>query len=320
MGNIGTLGRLGPRSSPLRRGLECLLGVSSEVAIFSTGVISKQETQMLLFIVPLMSKQVAKDFRVVSNKLEQTLRSLCNQGTDAFEVVVVCHERPEIVFSHSKIHYADVDFDLTACIKEKENTIGITVETDFYQRRTDKGRKMLYGYYFAQQFKPTHIMFVDADDLVSNRLAAHCSANPNCAGWYVEKGYRYREQSSWTYLKRMNFHLECGTGFIFRNDIIPVKAPLYKEGFDYYKFLTDHQGVVKRMREAGNPLLPLDFYAVVYVLHSSSFYATEKSREYRYSLYNLLKIVINTRPLTQRIRSEFLMPPTISTDTKRKHV
>ncbi|MEI6231548.1 MAG: glycosyltransferase family 2 protein [Planctomycetota bacterium] len=275
---------------------------------------------MLLFIIPLMSKQVAKDFHVVSNKLEQTLRSICNQGTDDYEVVVVCHERPEIGFSHSKIHYAEVDFDLVSCIKEKDLTVGITTERDFIHRRTDKGRKMLYGYYFAQQFNPTHIMFVDADDFVSNRLAAHCSANPDCAGWYVEKGYRYREFGSWIYLKRTNFHMQCGTGFIMKNNIIPAKPPLYNEGFDYYKFFIAHQSIVRTLREAGTPLLPLAFYAVVYVLHSSSFYATEKSREYRYSIYNLLKIVINMRPLTQSIRSEFGILPASSSVTKQHSV
>lgn len=260
---------------------------------------------MLVFVVPLVSKLVSKNFESTSACLKRTLKSICNQTSGSFEIIVVCHELPQMQFFHKKVHYVAVDFDLSLCIAEKEKTSNNPGLDIVMERLLDKGRKILFGYYEAQRFNPTHIMFVDADDLVSNRLAELCENNPSHYGWYVEKGYRYQENSRCIYLKRRNLHKECGTAFIFRNDLIPAPNPDYNRGFDYYRFFVNHAYVVDKMKKAGYPLSPLPFYGIIYMLHGSNLHATREYEEAKRTLVRVLKNIINMRPLSQKIVREF---------------
>ena len=115
---------------------------------------------MLVFVVPLKSEQVSKSWDKVSQLLERTLKSICNQTSSQFQVVVVCHEKPLVRFSHPAIEYVQMIYD----IPEHPNKI--------VKGLTDKGRKVLRGIVEAKKYNPTHVMLVDADDCVSSKLAS----------------------------------------------------------------------------------------------------------------------------------------------------
>jgi hypothetical protein len=183
---------------------------------------------MLAFIIPLKSAQVSKDWDKTSALFERFLRSVCNQTSSSFKVIVVCNEMPEINFEHENVNYLTVDF--LPPMKEKNPLI---------RARTDKGRRVLRGVVYAQQFFPTHIMIVDADDCVSNRLAAFVKSNSNDNGWYLESGWKYREGNHHIFIKRRRFFTMSGT-----SNIVNVKhlhlpdLPEYNRGYGYYKFYT----------------------------------------------------------------------------------
>ena len=74
-------------------------------------------------------------------------------------------------------------------------------------------------------------MVVDSDDLISNRISKFVNAYPNHKpGWIVTKGYFYREGRRFSFYKKKDFNLLCGSCLIlapeFISDVIipnPIK-------------------------------------------------------------------------------------------------
>lgn len=240
---------------------------------------------MLTFIVPLKSPEVSNSWQRVCQLFERCMRSICNQNSPDFRVVVVCHEKPKIDFTHPHIHYVKVDFPLP---KDK-NRIAIG--------HTDKGRKMLMGLVYARQFNPTHAMLVDADDCVSKRLATLVNNSIECNGWFVNSGYKYQEGSKYIYLKRRNFNRMSGTSNIIRFDLLDLpESPEYNRGYGYYKLYIDHQKVRDYMRQKGTPIKPVPFPASVYILGDENFYGNPNNFSFNF---------INRKLLTSAIKEEF---------------
>jgi len=66
---------------------------------------------MLVFIIPLKSPQAAKSWSQVSKLFERCVKSICNQTSPDFRVLVVC-EKPDIKFSHPHILYLEVNLPI----------------------------------------------------------------------------------------------------------------------------------------------------------------------------------------------------------------
>ncbi|MGD1921077.1 MAG: glycosyltransferase family 2 protein, partial [Pleurocapsa sp.] len=110
---------------------------------------------MFVFIVPLKSAQVSNSWQQVCQLFERTLRSICQQTNQNFQVICVCHEKPEIDFSHPSVSYLQVDFPIPYWNKKT------FVRAENHNQCVDKGRKMWLGLAEAKMFDPSHIMFVD---------------------------------------------------------------------------------------------------------------------------------------------------------------
>ena len=168
---------------------------------------------MVTFIIPVKSAQVSGSWSQFSKLVERTLKSVTNQTSQNFKVVVVCHEIPEIDFVHPNIEYIQVDFGVPQ-LKEapKEKHDGMKEE--------DKSNKILAGVAHAEKYSSDYLMVVDADDCISNKLVAFIEQNTdkNEVGWYINKGYFYREGDRIISLNRENFNTLCGTCIIVRPD------------------------------------------------------------------------------------------------------
>jgi hypothetical protein len=176
---------------------------------------------MLAFIIALKSKTISNSWTLVSDLLERTLRSACNQTSQNFVVVVVCNEKPDVQFEHPKIHYVMVDFIPPAISIEGEISKGYenVHSQDVANKTADKVKKCLRGIEYAQQFSPTHLMMTDADDCVSNRLAETVAKDSACDGWVLRKGYMYREGSRFLVVNRRRFNHVCATSVIIKNGL-----------------------------------------------------------------------------------------------------
>ncbi|NEO20625.1 MULTISPECIES: glycosyltransferase family A protein [unclassified Moorena] len=241
---------------------------------------------MLVFVIPLKSRNVSKSWEHVSKLFERCIKSVCNQTSSEFRVIVVCNEKPEITFSHPHIIYLEVDYPTP---KEK-NPIAIGL--------TDKGRKVLTGLTYARRFDPTHAMNVDADDCVSKQLAEFVRQNPQGNGWFINRGYKYRDGEDCLYLKRKQFYRMSGTANIIRWDLLELpEKPEYNRGYGYYKFYIDHEKVKNILANKGTPLKPLPFSGSVYILGTGENISANEDR--------LSFNIFNRKALSKSICDEF---------------
>lgn len=241
---------------------------------------------MLVFVIALKSQKISTSWQIVSSLFERCVRSICNQTSQDFQIVVVCHEKPNIKFNHPKIDYIEVDFPIP--------------EGDIISKRLDKGHKLLKGLAYAEKFSPSHVMIVDADDCISKHIAEYAIENPDSQGWFIKKGYVYKEGSRFVYLRSKAFSSLCGSGVIIKYGLHPQ---LFKN--DIY----DHQ--ITHLENNIN-LEPLPFTGGVYITEnneniyltnskSSQLKAQIKSKGY----IHYLRDVLQYRLLTENIRKEF---------------
>ena len=197
---------------------------------------------MLVFIIPLKSRANSQSWEMVCQLFERSVRSVCQQTSPNFQAIAVCHDRPDIQFHHSNLHYRQVDFPIPARQEGDRNHHELNY---LNQQRVDKGRKVMAGLDYARQFEPSHVMIVDADDCVSKSLATFVEQRPQENGWLITSGYRYEEGSNCVYFKR-NFYRMCGTCNIIRFDLMKVpENPEYNRGYGYYKYYYNSKKVLQ---------------------------------------------------------------------------
>lgn len=170
---------------------------------------------MLVFIVPVKSKQVSQSWQRLSALFERCLKSVCNQTSSEFKVVVACHEKPKTDFSHPNIYYLQVDFS-------PPNISNLSYGQVKGSGDIDKAKKVLAAVDFSKQFNPEHIMVVDADDCVNKDIAEFVNQHTKCDGWYLKQGYLYEEGKKFIFLNTKNFYQSCGSSIIIKYDLYPL--------------------------------------------------------------------------------------------------
>jgi hypothetical protein len=252
---------------------------------------------MLAFIVPLKSARVAKSWDYVTLLFERCLRSICNQTAPDFKVIVLHHEKPDIDFAHPAVIYVRVD-------------LPVPDPRDHAALNRDGLRKRLRGIALAREFAPTHLMHVDADDCVSNRLAAWVLKNPTAPGWFFNSGYFYRDDGDRIFYKRRGFHTWCGSSLIFRPDVVDLPPGAESDDASIPKLRPDV------LRSA---LAPLPFPGAVYVNtkgsegnHSRRDWWSDYKSNPKLALYRVKKRVdefFRGAPLTVALKEEFGLYP-----------
>ena len=262
---------------------------------------------MLVFVVPLKSSRIARDWSLTCRLLERCLRAICNQTSPRFRVVVVCNERPALSFTHPKVHYLEVDFPPPVPDPTEAPSAGYEYSRsrDIARKNADKARKIRAGLEHAARHRPTHTMVVDADDCVSRRLAEFVEQNPHGAGWYFKKGYFYTEGSRFLFLNRRNFNVVCGTSVV---TAYPHRGLLFANP-DFYQHAFD---------EPPGGLTPLPFPGAVYSMaNGDNIYMSAETRDHIYAtllgrlfsrrVFSVFRKLLSYRPtlLTRSRRAEF---------------
>ena len=171
---------------------------------------------MIVFIVPLKSPKVSASWENTSLLFERTLKSICGQTCKDFRVVVVCHEKPLTNFNTSFVEYIEVDLPIPS--------------RDRFIRNIDKSKKLRIGLERSEQYHPSHVMVVDADDLVSNKIAGFVKKNSEQIGWILNSGYIHEFKNKYLYYLRKDFGQYCGCSVIIKPDLFEC---LFTEE-DYY--------------------------------------------------------------------------------------
>jgi len=246
-------------------------------------------------------------FDDVRGLLAQTLHSIMSQGAPDHRIIVVAGApfAPPVV--DDRITYVEVDFPPPSTAR--------TASFGMPDLRIDRGGKYLIGLIAAKRLGTDHVMFVDADDYVSDRLAAHSAAQPQAPGWFLDRGYLYdRGRAELGVLD--DFHLLCGTSHVVAGHLLPTPADLPLDAAydtvlssvprDYLvRILGSHRWIAGHLAAAGTPLAPLPFLGAVYhVGHGENHTARSGT------------LVVRPCPLSEPVRREFGIPPTLRTSAE----
>ena len=221
---------------------------------------------MLAFIIPVKHPSSCRSYDVVSALLKQTLHSVCRQTSDDFRVIVVCNRKPRYSDVFKNTSFVEVDFPPPQSpVSKSEEHSHVFL---------DKGCKQAIGLVVARQYNPKHIMFTDADDFVSCRIAEFTKMRPAEPGWFFEKGLVFSNLSK-VIEERHRFWSYCGTSHILRHDLIKIPASLSVSqtkqelinsiGLDYLtRILGDHNRYQHLCNSQGETLKPLPFNGAIW--------------------------------------------------------
>lgn len=169
---------------------------------------------MINFIIPVKSKKVTVSWEKFSKIFERTLKSVAKQTSQNFRIIVVCHEKPDVDFTHPNLEIIQVDF-------EPPNLIDAPQEKHNGLKEEDKSKKILAGLEYIKKYKQDYVMVVDADDCISNKIVSVVEQQKeNIPGWYFNQGYVYIEGDKFISLNKKDFNSLCGTCIIIRPDLI----------------------------------------------------------------------------------------------------
>jgi len=257
---------------------------------------------MLGFIVPLRARALARDWDRHVWLLRRTLRSILAQTDSDFRVFLVCHDVPAIPEVAGPVRAIEVDLPLP--------------RRTFDDMCVDKVIKLTRGVERAIAEGCRHVMYVDADDLVSRRLSAFVKNHPHGNGWYFANGYAYRYGERW--LSRQSRHNEiCGTSNIVRADLLRFGAdPAYRHERVETLAAAGHALFPALLEKNRTPLAPLPFPGSVYVRHTDNISGLNESGgpvtpRWRARLGQIRRMpgrIARLRPLSRSVQREFGLP------------
>ena len=254
---------------------------------------------MISFIIPLKSETVSKDWNQVCALCERCLNSIINQTSNKFLVTIVCHEKPNFKLEHPSISYIQVDFPPPDLKKDRAVDL----------MDNDKNNKMWRGLEYVRQFDPTHVMFVDADDCVSCRIAEFVSKNPTVNGWFLDNGYVYEDGSDCIFFKKDKFYCLSGTSHIIKYSLLMDEdiSNVYKDSS-----FALHQHIVTIMRERNTPLFSLPFPGAVYITKNGENIYQGTSASPAFSFFFIKEIILTYPRMLRRIAASRVIEQSIS--------
>ena len=217
---------------------------------------------MLAFITSVRHPRNSGDYARVEALLAETLRSVFRQ-TAPYSVWVVGNRRPDGL--PRDVHWVQVDFDAPSALDGPRTGVAAVLR--------DKGSKLATGLLAARESSPDHVMFLDADDLVSRHLAALSHGNPDAPGWRIEHGYRWAADRG-AIRRQAEFHRHCGSGCVVRPDLYDLPPDLRagasqaelmaRLGDRLERWFGSHLYLTDDLEAAGHPLAAAPFPGALY--------------------------------------------------------
>jgi hypothetical protein len=217
---------------------------------------------MLAFITSLRHPRNSADYARVEALLAETLASVSRQ-TAPYSVWVVGNRRPTRLAPG--VHWVQVDFDAPSTLGGPRTGVAAVLR--------DKGSKLAAGLLAARESSPDHVMFLDADDLVSRRLAQLSAEQPGAPGWRIEHGYRWSADRG-AIRRQPDFHRHCGSGCVVRTDLYDLPRDLDagasqaqledRLGDRLQRWFGSHLNLADDLAAAGHPLAPVPFAGALY--------------------------------------------------------
>lgn len=218
---------------------------------------------VLAFITSLRHPRNSDDYGRVEQLLADTLRSVLRQDCDDFTVWVVGNRRPASL--PDGVEWVPVDFDPPSEVAGPLTGVEAVL--------LDKGSKLVVGLLAALETAPNHIMFFDADDVVSRRLAALSRQSPDADGWRISRGWRWVSDRR-SIRAQPEFHRHCGTGHVVHRRHYPLPSSLAVSssqddivealGERLRRHFGSHLHISDDLAAAGHPLAEVPFPGALY--------------------------------------------------------
>lgn len=273
---------------------------------------------MIVFAIPLRAKETSKDWNGCVERFNQTLQSIFNQTSGAFRCIVACNEIPPLS------HEYDERLEFI--------TLDIPTPTEWVEMSRDKFWKLTMIAVRIREIleeqphpeKGIYVMPVDADDLLSCKIAEYCEQHPDENGLVSNSGYVWQTGDNF-FRKYAQMHTYCGSCNIikmYREDL-PEESPASQELCHdretagilnaRYPIRFDHNTVVERYEKAGKPFARLPFRSTVYVLGTgdniSAIYHSMHRKEGKDRFHPVAFLrsinVFKMHLITKKIRREF---------------
>ena len=250
----------------------------------------------MFFAIPLRSKFASKNWEVNVKLFNRTLKSVYNQIDPNFKILIAHHDEPDLFYKYDeRVEFIRIDYP---------------VPRNFDQQRLDKYYKKRFLMKRIRELGSGYVMFVDADDLVSNKIASFVNMDKNEFGYYVRTGYEYYENTNKVKIAP-RFHNMCGTNAIIKYSVDDLPTHVEFEGYDMTnKFRNNHYFFDYGMNEwvalakaKDKPLSPLPFKGAIYVLNSGENLSKRSPNEGRNRI--LLRKVIPGFRASRKLVTEF---------------
>lgn len=209
---------------------------------------------MIYFGITLRSKAVAKNWAHVVEDFTRTLDSVYQQTNPDFKVIVACHDLPELTREYdSRVEFLQTD---------------VPTPTNSFEMMQDKGYKLSMIGKRIREYGGGYTMIVDADDLVSCRIAEYVNKHPGRNGFVSKHGYIYNKGEAWV-RKALLPDQVCGSCLIvnYSVDDLPAELPSSPadESGEKYILRKPHPSIRPYLQEHGRPVDIIPFPTTVYV-------------------------------------------------------
>ncbi len=197
----------------------------------------------VVFLIPIASPQVVKDWPLACGYLQRTLGSIFNSTNGDFRVVVAGHEPPDFPLPpDERFKYLPVSYP----VPSPSNQISWVAPV------RDKMLKLAAAWDYAKATStPRYVMKVDWDDLISSRLVEWLARAKDAAGYRIKHGWIWRPSPRAFIQCTETFDRMCGSCLIIRRDMADLTGP----------FLHSCDGA--KFDAAGQQLEASDLYSLI---------------------------------------------------------
>lgn len=246
---------------------------------------------MITFGIPLRSRAASSEWSTVSMLFNRTLKSVYNQTDPDFRIIVACHQIPDINFS----------------IDDRVEFICLTTPPPINKNEMmiDKGDKVHAIAKRVRQLHAGFVMMVDADDLVSNRIASYVNSNPNSNGYVSTKGYYYHLGDGF-FKKGIRFPNGSSTIVKYSLNDLPSEDYICRvdgNNSNPHLIRKRHGDIPNICKQEGRPLQQLPFIASIYVRRTGENHSLIATNE---SLFRRIEQVFEPKIIvTKELKKEF---------------
>jgi glycosyltransferase involved in cell wall biosynthesis len=246
---------------------------------------------MLVFITSIRNPLNSNSYDKVWKLLGNTLNSVCNQKDQDFKVIVVAnkilHKFEDNKKIKEKVEFLKVEFDPPTDINNPK--------TGRDAIKFDRGTKYIAGLMAARKYNPSHIMFFDADDYVSEKISSLVNENPQENGWFMQDGYLLANDKIVEFSPFFNF---CGTSNIVKisNILEEIESSKISETSsqkeiidstsDHYlkMIIGSHRFLPEYFEKKGLPMKPFAIPGAIYNMETGenhSFHTSEQHQGWK---------------------------------------